>query len=345
MSFDIQPPAKTSAGRSFCATAALLTILGATPLNAQKKLLADYPLLSNLNDSTANNGPVTLRGNPTPPAAPSNGVCTNGISIFVTNGQEARTATIPNLDATDFQLDVDFKLNGFRVGSLSGPVLMGGIGWRWIGIHTKSDGTVGIKYNNSNYAWSTTKLVTGQWYVGVLKFENGTVQLHIDGVMVHTASIGVLNTGAASQLHFTTMDGNNQGSFNGCIRNVRLWNDTCLTCGMFTRFTTGCAGLTITEGGTPNIGGNVTLDIGGPPNVLGFLVGVTPVNFPWCSQASCALGLVPWLTIAGSKLSSPIPNSAALVGFAAYFQGLGFAASGGCSFLAFTDTVRVGIGR
>jgi hypothetical protein len=342
-SHTMPPRARISTVLTSFAAVTILVALTATSLAAQQ-LQADYPLLTDLNDATTTYGAAILAGNPTPPAAPANGVCVNGIYHLSTNGQDVRTPDISSLDANDFQLEIDFKLAALPTSMA--PVIMGGNGWRWIGIYVQSTGAVGVKYNNSNHLWSTTILSIDRWYVGVIKFEAGTVELYIDGFMVLTAPIGPLTTGPAGQKNFTTNDYSNGRAHNGCIRNLRLWNDTCLTCGMFTRFSTACGGLTIAEGGSPKPGGTVSFTNGGAnANGSAFLFGASAILAPLCPQAPCVLGLNSIGLIPGPTQSIPIPNNTALIGAYAYFQGITVAPSGGCYLLTLSDTLRVRIGQ
>jgi hypothetical protein len=199
-------------------------------LGAQK-LIADYELLTDLKDATTTHANVMLTGNPTPPAPPANGVCVNGIYRYNPKGQDVRTPNIASLDSTDFQLDVEFRLKALPTAA-GAPVLMGGNGWRWIGIDVTATGTVGIKYNNSNNLWSKTKLALGKWYSASLQYERGVVRLYLDGLVVlHHTSVPTLNTG--NNKNFTTNDFSNGRNHHGCIRRLRVWNDANLKGGQF----------------------------------------------------------------------------------------------------------------
>lgn len=326
---------------------ALGLLLASSPLTAQT-LIAHYPLMSDLNDATTNNGPFVLYGNPTPPAAPNRGLCFNGIYRYssTVGGQDAITPAISALDTTDFEVSVEFKLSSLPTSGRA-PILMAGNLWRWIGIYVDAQGAAGIKHNNSNYAFSTTTtLQVDRWYVGLIKYEQGTAQLYIDGAQALSASVGTLNFGRADQKNFCTNDYANGSAHHGCIRNLRVYNDTCLSCGTFTRFTGSCAGLRISEGGSPKPGGTVTLQNSGPnASGSGFFFGAAPLQVQLCPQNYCILGLNPLGLLTGPNQSLGIPNSASLIGSNAYFQGVTVTPTGGCSLLALTDTIRVEIGQ
>jgi hypothetical protein len=189
-------------------------------------LLANYPLATNLTDATGNFGAVILSGNPTAPAAPTAGnpLCENGIYRQNVNGQDVQTPNIGTLNTSAFEIEVDFRLSGYASTTSGAPVLMGGNGFRWIGIYTSNTGMAGITWNNSSFAYSTTQLNLNQWYSARLSFSAGTAKLYIDGNLVQTTSTGALITGG--NLNFTTNNFSNGTALNGCIRNLSISNGT-----------------------------------------------------------------------------------------------------------------------
>ena len=201
------------------APAALLTFAAAAA-HAQS-VQASYPLLTDENDATGNYGPITLSGNPAP--VPNNGVCMDGVYAFA-GGTDAQTPTITTFDEFDFELSLDFNITS--MGPFNRPIWVGGNGWRFIGFYYQTDGTFGILYNNANYSWSSTVLQTGVWYSSVLKFENGDFELYLDGNLVHSGTLGALNTG--NNYRFTPNNFSNGTNFDGCIRNLVIANDTTL---------------------------------------------------------------------------------------------------------------------
>jgi hypothetical protein len=201
------------------AAAALLLCAGAGFAQTPQ---AYYPLAVDENDATGNYGPLMLLGN-VPPAPAANGVCVNGVYFF-NGGQDARTPVITTLDANDFQLEVEFQIAALP--AFTSPILVGGNGWRWIGFLVQSNGTFGLLHNNAMQVWSTTTVNLGQWYRGMIKYEAGMVELYLDGALVLQSNIGPLNTG--NNLNFTTNNYSNGTAFNGCIRELRVSNDTTL---------------------------------------------------------------------------------------------------------------------
>ena len=240
------------------ATALLAAVVPLAATTAQTVPQAIYPLLTDLLDATATYAPVSLTGNPTPPNAPANGVCVNGIYRLSPNGQDVRTPIITTLNTSDFEFRVEFDVAAFPA-TFGAPILMGGNSYRWLGIYVQPNGTIGLKHNNSNLAWSTTQIGTGTWYSSTVKYENGTVELYLNGQLVLQQNIGVLNT--STNLNFTTNDFSNGTAHNGCIRNLVIANDTTLgsSAGAFP-YGSGCDGVTLVGNGAPTIG-NVAFEL------------------------------------------------------------------------------------
>jgi len=304
----------------------------ATPSVRAQKLIADYPLLSDLKDATSNNGPVTLKGNPTPPAAPANGVCHNGKYWYATNGQDIRTPNLSSLNSTDFMFEIEFRLTALPTSTLGFPVIMAGNGWRWIGIYVSGSGAVGLKYNNSNHVWSKTILKAGQWYSAVVMYDSGACKLYIDGLVAYSATLPTLNTG--SNLNFTTNDFSNGRAFYGCIRRFRIYNDAHMTGGLFTVAGSYCNNMQISGAMPwPQVTKPYTISVtGANPStpavlLLGFRL-AQPIDLTMLGAKGCTWFVAPTLpisTAADSKgnasLILPMPN---LLGAAAWFQWLSF---------------------
>ncbi len=270
----------------------------------------------------------------TPPAPPANGVCLNGIYYF-SSGQDARTPNIASLNTSDFQFQVDFNITGLPANVA--PVLMGGNSYRWLGIYLQANGTVGMKHNNSNLAWSTTTLTPGIWYTGLVRYEGGTAELLINGITVMQVNVGVLNTG--NNLIFTTNDYSNGRAFNGCIRNLSIANDTTLgAVASATNYGAGCDGLALDASGLPTVGNPAfALAVSSVPVVSPFAFAAfgTTATYPgldlgFLGMTGCAsytsfdLGLFgPAVVSAGTGVFPlPIPNSSALAGSALAAQGV-----------------------
>jgi hypothetical protein len=319
------------------ATLAVTALLGAAPLTAQLTPLAIYPLQTDLLDATNQQAPITLYGTLVN-ATPNNGICMNGLYLFgATQGEDFRTPILSTLNTNDFQFSFEFNATSF--GPFNRPVVMGGHLWRFLGLYVQPSGIVGIKHNNSNFAWSTTTISPGTWYSGTVKYENGTAEVYIDGVQVLSAQVGVLST--STNLNFCTNDYSNGTAFHGCVRNLQIANDTTLgvSAGAFP-YGSGCDGLTLTANGSPALG-NVLFELlatNVPPiqPLVFFAFGSSTVN-PGADLSAIGMtgcfGLVsldlgiygPSVVIGGTgNFPLPIPNSPALTGTAIASQALSF---------------------
>ncbi|MFN3968232.1 HYR domain-containing protein [Flavobacterium sp.] len=212
-------------------------------------LLASYPLENSLTDAVGAFGPVTLAGSTTAPTT-GNPLCLNGIYSFNANGQDATTPIISSLNTSNFIMKVDFKLSGYPASGLRFPIVLGGNSFRWFGFYVNSSQQVGIKYNNSNTLFSTKTLALNQWYTGELVYTANTAILKIDGVVVMSTPLPALVTGG--NLNFTTNDYSNGSAFNGCIRNLEIYNRSNVGCGNIVNYTTptgndNCAGTNVTQ--------------------------------------------------------------------------------------------------
>lgn len=213
---------------------ALLVVGTASTAWAVEELEASYPLLTDLADATATYGDVELLGfGGNVPDPPDQGVCSPGayFNEGSETGQDIRTPQITGLTTTDFQLDVDYKLTTIPDTEFDegGPIVMGGFLWRWIGIFVTdltNGGKLAVKHSNSELVVSDVAADAGIWHSASLRYEEGEVELEIDGEVIVAATIGDLDTG--DDLDFSVNDASLGLALNGCIRNLRLVNDTTL---------------------------------------------------------------------------------------------------------------------
>ena len=113
--------------------------------------------------------------------------------------------------------------------------------------------------------------------------------------------------------------------------------------GSLDRAVHGCGPSSIFVTGNPNLAGVVDFSI---ENATGFAFvgfGVTAVNVPFCG---CTIGHDWAVAQLGPNVSLQIPNSAGLLGFEVYAQGLDYLGTGGCAApqLALSDSIRITIG-
>ncbi len=330
-----------------------MAIGSSASLVAQATVQANYPLLTDLADASGNYADGTLRGAP-PPAPPANGVCTNGIytssppgsgRMLAPGSQEFHTADLFNLNSNDFQIEVSFRVDGMPYRGPGfvheGPILVVSPLWRWFGLallnsagtSTATTGELGVSYNNSLKSWSATTVNTGQWYSAMVRYEAGTVELYLDGARIHQASIGTLNTGGTTEILTTDYAFGN--AFNGCIRNLRIWNDP--------DFSTTAAGEAMRLASPPNplllLGGQTNRPIVGqvwdphianPPSgaVLNALViGVSSVSIPLQFGTLLCIPSLTLQGLPGAPFQIPLPPNPALIGASLCTQGASATAS------------------
>lgn len=205
----------------------ILSILSNTTYAQVISVIADYPLIENLADSTERNSDVILTGNPTPPTLPSKAValCSNGIYVIDQDGQDIITPIIPILDIDNFQIEVEFMATQLPLPTdirPRMPIIMGSKFARWLGIYVDSSGLMGFKFNNSvsNYRWSNTSIAgAGIWYSSKIRYLNGHVDLYLDDQLILSDDIGALNTWQ-NTFNFTVTDFSEGNPLNGCIRNL-----------------------------------------------------------------------------------------------------------------------------
>ena len=217
-----------------------LTILSVLLISIQtdaqpQQVVAEYPLLTSLEDSTGINNDIFLEGNPELPALPSKEVslCSNGIYLVDENGQDIITPIMPFLDINNFTIEVEFNINQLPSPTAPRPrmpIIMGSKFARWLGIYINSEGVMGYKFNNdvNNYRWSNT-VITNQddWYSSKISYVNGRVELYLDDQLILTDDIPPLNT-FQNTFNFTITDFSEGNSFNGCIRNLVISTDVVI---------------------------------------------------------------------------------------------------------------------
>jgi len=195
--------------------------------HAQIGIIAEYPLILNLSDSTGDNGDMFLLGE-SPPTPPSNGVelCTNGISIFEPGGQDIQTPTITGLDITNFQLDVQFKPTAFTDGNQFPyyPIVTGGTTSAWIAILIDPVGRIGLKFNaqGNSIIWSGTVIsLSPNFQNAQLRYENGAVTVFINGALAISDNIPALIS-MNDDLNISLTDFTTSLVFHGCIKNLQI---------------------------------------------------------------------------------------------------------------------------
>lgn len=196
-------------------TATIVSILINYLFYAQT-LLVNYPLTTNLNPIAGGFGPMTVSG---PLTLPPSAICQT-----TPYPDGVLTPNIGTINTNSFQVEIEFNLNSLPSTVNGRSVIVGGSGWRWIGVHVNNTGKVGVLYNNSNFIWSAGSIIAPPtWYQVKLQYDNTHVVLYINNVLVIDQCIPLLVTG--NNLNFCTSNYSNGAALNGCIRNLKLSNN------------------------------------------------------------------------------------------------------------------------
>lgn len=195
-----------------------------------------------------------------------------------------------------------------------------------------------------------TDLVFDTWYSVVISWDaaTGRSELWLDPTCSTSPSINHTGTFTGDAMEaFALRQSNDYTGFIDVDDVVvgRSFGDVLPGNGSFTVTCAGCAGLTQTASGSPNVGGNVYYSV---PNALAMWVGLGNICAPIC-PAGCNLGTELTVLVFTSQISISIPCSASMVGANVYSQGLE-AGNGGCAASVFgiaiatSDTIRTTIG-
>jgi len=205
--------------------AATLTLSPVRAATVVETPVAAYTLLGTLIDATGNYHPMQLLGNPAPPGPPSavDGLHLSGDYFYNPNGQDAFTDYLRTLDTTSFGMRLEFRTSD---PTRLQPVLMGGYSYRFLGIYLDSVGDLGIKYNNSNFAFSSQQVSSDAWHAADLRYRNGTFELYLDDRQVLAGAVGPLN--ASFDRTFAFNDYSFGLAFGGDVRNVAIYNLTAV---------------------------------------------------------------------------------------------------------------------
>lgn len=174
--------------------------------------LAFYPLLSDADDASGNLGPMELVNTPFA-----------GGGIYCDGQYSVTSANAPTLTGLDFSgvlISAEFMVTN---AAQSSPVFVGGNLWRWGGFYVRSDGTVGMLYNDTLSNSTTLPYVTNQWHQAVFLYTetNQTFEIYLDGRLADRRQVAIIanNDRTLSVSHYGS--GN---TFNGYLRNLRVYN-------------------------------------------------------------------------------------------------------------------------
>ncbi len=174
--------------------------------------IAWYQLTSNAKDVLGISGDISLKG-----VQFKNGALySDGVY------QENKARAFPkNWDLTRFSISAKFYVNDMNK---SRPVFI--TAHRWLGYYLDKNGTISMKYNNSNMVTSNTRYKINTWHTASITYENGIAYFSLDGVQIGQKKIkfDFVNKNPTPSICIT--DFSNGATFKGWIKDliVYRWN-------------------------------------------------------------------------------------------------------------------------
>jgi hypothetical protein len=182
------------------------------PQQRQPQMIAHYPLRSNAEDSVNQGNPMLLKG-----------LVFNRDALYSFGIYKDSTAEIfpKNMNLNRFEISAQFYVNN-DMENKSRPVFI--TGSRWLGFYLDKNGTVSMKYNNSNYVTSNVAYNFNQWHTASTIYENGTAYFYLDGVLAGSVRVNFdfVNSNPRPSIGIT--DYSNGATFKGWIRELTVRN-------------------------------------------------------------------------------------------------------------------------
>lgn len=191
--------------------------LGQSPHHAG--LIAHYPLSSDGNDITGNEEPMTLTNTP----FQEGGIYCNG--IYPQSGNpDYCLVTTPSLEGFDFKMfSISARFKVTESLDVNRPVFVGGQLYRWIGFYLRKDGTVAMKYNNNNYAYSAVHYSLNTWHEATVTYDSttGTGKLYLDDTLACTVDFQIVH--GSYNKDITISDYSNASTFKGIFSDLKIY--------------------------------------------------------------------------------------------------------------------------
>ena len=174
--------------------------------------IAFYPLLADANDDSGHLGPMELVNTP----FAGGGIYCDG--QYATTS--ANTPTLTDLDFSGFLIAAEFMVTN---NTRTAPVFVGGNLWRWGGFYVRSDGRVGLLYNDTLSNSSSLPYVPDQWHQAVFLYTetNQTFEIYLDGRLADRRQVAITphDDRSLSVSHYGS-----GVTFNGHLRNLQVYN-------------------------------------------------------------------------------------------------------------------------
>ncbi len=222
-----------------------------------------------------------------------------------------------------------------------------------LGPAAAGDFRLAIHADNANLTLGTawpTDLAFDTWYAVVISWNAGTATSELWLNPTCGSATSITHTGTFTGTLLSGFALRQSSDYTGFIHvdDVvvgRSFADVLPGSGTFSVSCAGCAGLTQTASGSPNVGGNAYYSV---PGATAIFLGLSNLCVPLCA-AGCNLGTDTTIVIFAADFTLAVPCATHLVGATVYTQGVSVGA-GGCNpnvfgvALATSETVRTVIG-
>jgi hypothetical protein len=142
--------------------------------------IANYPLHADGVDATGNNDPMVMVN----VAFTHNAAECSGVFAGDPGGYLLSTPHLTALDFGSFAVSARFMISAWpSAGEVRFPIVVCGDDTRYFGAEVYSDGALGLLYNNSNHAKSSTPVIKFAWHTLVMTYEaeSGVGRIYLDG--------------------------------------------------------------------------------------------------------------------------------------------------------------------
>ncbi len=200
-----------------CATIlTVVSLIAAAVATAQPDPIAHYPLYSDGVDVTGHQADMTMVNTP----FQDYGVYCNGVYGDYT----LHTPQLAGFDPELFAVQCIFKCEGFSGFDLSPQaVIVGGIGYRWVGAGVDALGQLYTLHNNANHTPTGTYLQLDTWYNLVLTYDGvqDAMKVYLDENLVFTLNDFVPVHGG--DFFFGAVNYGNGRAHHGIMRDLKVY--------------------------------------------------------------------------------------------------------------------------
>jgi Concanavalin A-like lectin/glucanases superfamily len=181
------------------------------------RLIAHYPLATDLNDATGNNPPIQATN---APFVAGRAIFCNGQYVRgAPDGCDVRTPDLRELNLSAFTITAQFLVPRLR--TPTNPVFVGGDTYRWLFYDLRPDGAVRLGYNSNQFVDCSVKYRFGVWHEATMTFDGTTAALYLDGVGGCSSNVA-LSTGNQKTVMLT--NSGNATAFYGMLRDLKVYN-------------------------------------------------------------------------------------------------------------------------